>query len=95
MTTSGVRTTITLPAELLAAVDQVIAEGAARSRNDLLAAALRDLLAARRRAAIDADFVGMGSDEDYLAESALLERGLDASSWEALLIALDLPGQAP
>ena len=45
--------------------------------------ALRDLLAARRRAAIDAEFIGMGGDREYQAESALLEAGLDRSSWEA------------
>lgn len=45
--------------------------------------ALRDLLAARRRAAIDAEFIGMEDDQEYQAESALLEAGLDRSSWEA------------
>jgi hypothetical protein len=60
-----------------------VAEGAARSRNDLLAMALQHLLAERQRAAIDAEFADMGSDPDYLAESAALEAGFDRSSWEA------------
>ena len=83
MAASAVRTTITLPEELLKAADRAIAEGVARSRNELLAMALRDLLAARRRAAIDAEFIGMEDDQEYQAESALLEAGLDRSSWEA------------
>ncbi len=77
-----VRTTVALPADLLNAADQAVEEGAARSRNELLALALRNLLAAHRRAAIDAGFAGMSGDPDYRAESATLEAGLDRSSWE-------------
>ena len=85
MSTSTVRTTIALPEDLLKAADQAIAEGVARSRNDLLALALRHLLAERQRAAIDAAFAGMGADPDYVAETATLEAGLDRSSWEVFL----------
>jgi Arc/MetJ-type ribon-helix-helix transcriptional regulator len=76
--------TVALPEDLLKAADQAVADGRARSRNDLLALALRHLLDARQRATIDEGFVGMGSDPDYLAESAALELGFDRSSWETL-----------
>ena len=79
---STVRTTVTLPEDLLRAADQAVIEGLARSRNDLLALALRHLLAARQHAVIDAAFVGMGGDADYLADSGVLEAGFDRSSWE-------------
>ena len=83
MAKATVRRTITLPEDLLSAADRAVADGMARSRDELLTMALRDLLAARRRAAIDAEFIGMGGDREYQAESALLEAGLDRSSWEA------------
>ncbi len=84
MRTHLVRTTIALPEELLKAADQAIADGLVRSRNDLLALALRDLLAARQRAAIDARFGGMSDDADYRKESDALEAGFDRSSWSML-----------
>jgi len=77
-----VRRTITLPEDLLSAADRAVADGMARSRDDLLAMNSASM-AARRRAAIDAEFIGMGGDREYQAESALLEAGLDRSSWEA------------
>ncbi|HVA90711.1 MAG TPA: CopG family transcriptional regulator [Chloroflexota bacterium] len=83
MTTKAVRTTIALPASLLAAVDKAVADGAARSRNDLFTRAMHDLLAARERKIIDADFALMGTDEQYQAESTALERDFDQASWEA------------
>ena len=87
MSTDVTRTTVALPKELLDAVDQAVDTGIAKSRNDLLVAALRQYLAKQRRAAIDTAFAGMASDTDYLAEADLLDRGLDRSSWEALEVA--------
>jgi metal-responsive CopG/Arc/MetJ family transcriptional regulator len=84
MSTDVTRTTVALPKELLDAVDQVVDTGIAKSRNDLLATALRQYLATRRRAAIDTAFAGMASDTEYLTEADVLDRGLDRSSWEAL-----------
>ncbi len=78
------RTTVALPKALLDAADRAIEAGVAKSRNDLLAEALRRFLAEQRRTAIDAAFVGMATDTEYLAEAELLEKGLDRSSWEAL-----------
>jgi len=65
-----VRTTLTLPADLLEAADQAVRDGKANSRNSLIAAALRRELAAQRRAAIDADLADMATDAEYQRESA-------------------------
>jgi Arc/MetJ-type ribon-helix-helix transcriptional regulator len=82
-----VRTTLALPADLLSAVDRIVEEGKAHSRNEFVAAALRRELAARRRAEIDAAFDGMANDADYLAESSEIENELAGASWEALRVA--------
>lgn len=68
MSAKTVRTTITLPSDLLADVDRAIQAGEARNRNELIASALRRELAARERSAIDAAFAEMASDPDYQAE---------------------------
>jgi Arc/MetJ-type ribon-helix-helix transcriptional regulator len=86
MSKGMVRTTVALPADLLEATDQQVREGKARSRNELLAEALRHELAARRRAEIDASFEGMGEDKDVRGESEQLEREFAHASWEAFLI---------
>jgi metal-responsive CopG/Arc/MetJ family transcriptional regulator len=48
-----------LPADLLAAVDQAVQAGHARSRNEFVARALQRELAAQQRAAIDTAFAAM------------------------------------
>jgi Arc/MetJ-type ribon-helix-helix transcriptional regulator len=83
MNEQTIRTTISLPADLLAEVDRAVDEGRAKSRNDLVASALRRELAAQQRAMIDAAFEGMGDDELYRADSEALEKEFGASSWEA------------
>jgi metal-responsive CopG/Arc/MetJ family transcriptional regulator len=69
MSTRTVRTTLALPADLLEAVDQAIQAGKARSRNELVAVALRHELATLQRAAIDAAFAEMAQDPTYQAEA--------------------------
>jgi mRNA-degrading endonuclease toxin of MazEF toxin-antitoxin module len=54
-----VRTALALPAELLAAADRAVPRGRARSRNGLVARALRHELARERRRDIDAAFAAM------------------------------------
>jgi metal-responsive CopG/Arc/MetJ family transcriptional regulator len=65
-----VRTTLTLPADLLEAADLAVRNGKANSRNSLMAAALRRELAAQRRAEIDADLADMATDAEYQREAA-------------------------
>ncbi len=67
MATNTVRTTLTLPVDLLEAVDQIVRAGKARSRNDLVTRAVRHELAAQQRAAIDAAFAEMARDPIYQA----------------------------
>jgi metal-responsive CopG/Arc/MetJ family transcriptional regulator len=82
-----VRTTLALPLELLAAVDQAIQAGYARSRNELVAMALRRELAAQQRAAIDAAFAAMADDPVYQTEAQALTTAFAAADWEALSLA--------
>ena len=64
-----IRTTLALPADLLAAADRVVRAGGARSRSELVADALRRELDARRREKIDAAFAGMGEDAEHEREA--------------------------
>ncbi|BAY84804.1 hypothetical protein NIES267_43010 [Calothrix parasitica NIES-267] len=50
MGNSTVRTTITLPNELLEATDKAVAEGKAKNRNEFVAQTLRQELAKIKRA---------------------------------------------
>lgn len=65
-----VRTTLSIPADLLEATDKAVRDGKARSRNAFVASALRRELAAQRRAEIDADLAAMGTDVEYQREAA-------------------------
>ena len=78
-----VRTRLTLPVELLEAADRAVRTGYARSRNELVARALRRELAALERAAIDAAFATLGDDPDHVDEVRTLEREFAAADWQA------------
>ena len=82
-----VRTTFTLPADLLAAMDRAVWEGNARSRNELITTALRRELAAQERAAIDAAFAAMADDPVYHAEAREVATAFAAADWEAIRLA--------
>lgn len=84
MSTHLVRTTLALPADLLEAADNAVRDGKARSRNALVAAALRRELAAQERAAIDAAFADMAADREYQAEALAIEAEFARSGAEAL-----------
>ncbi|HEY3115678.1 MAG TPA: ribbon-helix-helix domain-containing protein [Chloroflexota bacterium] len=68
MASKIVRTTLALPADLLEAADQTVRRGGARSRNELVAAALRRELETRQRETIDAAIGDMAQDAEYLRE---------------------------
>ena len=82
-----IRTTITLPADLVDAADQAVRAGKARSRNDLLATALRHELDSQRRAEIDADLAAMADDLELQAEAEQIEREFAGADDEARRIA--------
>ncbi|GAA6616311.1 ribbon-helix-helix domain-containing protein [Scytonema sp. NUACC26] len=81
-----VRTTLTIPVELLEATDRAVQEGKAKSRNEFVARALRRELAAQKRAEIDAAFAKMADDDEYQAESLAIARDFAKSDWEAFQI---------
>ena len=83
MAVRTIRTTFALPADLLAAVDEAVQAGKARSRNELVRIALERELAAGQRDAIDAAFAEMAQDPDYQAEAKAIERAFAAADWEA------------
>ncbi len=82
--TESVSITLTLPGELLDAVDMAIKEGRAKSRDELTATALWRELAMLERTAIDADFAQMSQDQDYQEEALLISAEFSRSDWEAL-----------
>ena len=79
-----VRTTLTLPSELLEDTDQIVSQGKAKSRNEFVAQALRHELAALRKAEIDAAFIPMADDAEYQAEAQKIEAEIATACWEAL-----------
>lgn len=90
MKSQTVRTTITLPAELLAATDKAVSEGKAKSRNEFVAQALLHELEALKRAEIDAALAEMAQDPEYQAQVLQMEAEFAVASWEALQL-----GQSP
>jgi metal-responsive CopG/Arc/MetJ family transcriptional regulator len=79
-----IRTTITLPAELLAATDKAISQGKAKSRNEFVAQALLHELETLKRAEIDAALAEMAQDPEYQAQVLQIEAEFAVASWEAL-----------
>ncbi len=79
-----VRTTLALPDDLLAATDQAVKEGKARSRNEFVTIALRHELAAQKRAEIDAIFALMGDDAQYKSVAVAITNEFSSADWEAL-----------
>jgi metal-responsive CopG/Arc/MetJ family transcriptional regulator len=86
MGNATVRTTLAIPAELLAETDRIVSEGKVRSRNQFIAQALEHEIAALKRAEIDAALAEMAQDVDYQAEVLQIEREFANASWEALLL---------
>lgn len=78
-----VRTTISLPAELLAEADRIIKEGIVDSRNNLFTRALEKEIAAIERAKIDSALAEMAQDSEYQKEVMLMEAEFASASWEA------------
>lgn len=81
------RTTLTLPAELLEATDKAVSQGKAKSRNEFVAFALRRELAAQKRAEIDAALAEMAQDAEYQVEVLKMEAEFAPAQWEALQLA--------
>jgi metal-responsive CopG/Arc/MetJ family transcriptional regulator len=78
------RTTIALPAGLLAATDRAVTSGKAKNRTELTTRAIQGELALIRRAEIDADLLDMAQDVEYQAEVMQLEAEFAAAQCESL-----------
>jgi len=83
MSERTVSATILLPVDLLTAMDTLIEQGKAESRDELMSVALRHEVAAIERAAIDADLREMVSDPEYLAEATAIAAEFAHADWEA------------
>lgn len=68
------QTTLTLPDDLLAAVDDAIRQGRASSRDELVVEALRHWFASVDEGAIELAFAAMADDEAYRAEAEEIVR---------------------
>jgi Arc/MetJ-type ribon-helix-helix transcriptional regulator len=78
-----VRTTVSLPEDLLAGIDAAVAAGEFGSRNELLADAVARELRRLREEAIDRDFEEMANDPDLMAEELQIMKefaGADAET---------------
>ncbi|GFE70199.1 ribbon-helix-helix domain-containing protein [Chroococcus sp. FPU101] len=64
---SKTRTSLTLPTELLAAINQIVNQGKAKSRDEFVTKAIKNELAALKRSEIDAEFAQMAHDTEYQA----------------------------
>lgn len=80
-----VRTTVTLPAELLQRSQKLIDAGQVPNRNVLIVSALERLLNELERAEIDRQFAAMAEDETYQTLQSEITETFEDSDWEALL----------
>ncbi len=84
MPAATVRTTVAIATDILEAIDGAVREGLARSRNEFLNLALKNQLAASRRAAVDAAFAGMADDPEYQQEALQIAAEFETADHEAL-----------
>jgi metal-responsive CopG/Arc/MetJ family transcriptional regulator len=84
MPTKKLRTTVAISEDLVEAMDALVQGGEADSRNDFLEKALRNQIAAARRAAIDAEFAQMATDRTYQGEAVQVAEEFAEADWEAL-----------
>lgn len=78
-----IRTTVSLPPDLLDAAHRAVQAGRARSTNDRVVRALRRELADQARSEIDAAFAAMAADRAYQAEAERVTAEFTRGDWEA------------
>lgn len=79
----AIRTTVTLPADLVQRSQRFIEDGTMPNRNALLVAALERLTRELEQRAIDQEFAIMASDAAYCDLQTAMVHEFDASDWEA------------
>lgn len=80
----SVRTTVTLPANLVEWSQRFVEKGTVPSRNALIVAALEHFLIELERQEIDQQFAAMAGDEAYQELNVRLSEEFADSDWEAL-----------
>ncbi len=79
-----IRTTLSLPAELIEATDLLVQQGKSKNRSKFIAEAIRKEIIAIKKAEIDAAFGNMAEDQEYQSEALQIESEFVSASWEAL-----------
>lgn len=79
-----IRTTVTLPSNLLQRSQELVDSGQVPNRNALIVAALEQFLAHLEREAIDRQFATMAEDADYQAFQVEVTESFADPDWEAL-----------
>jgi hypothetical protein len=80
-----VRTTLTLPVDLLERSQHFVDGGITPSRNALIIAALEQYLLELERQEIDRQFEAMADDDAYQAMNQQISEAFAESDWEALV----------
>ncbi|MCB0194161.1 MAG: CopG family transcriptional regulator [Anaerolineae bacterium] len=80
-----VRTTLTLPADLIKRSQHFVDEGFIPSRNALIIAALEQYLIELERQEIDRQFEALADDEAYQTMNEQLAESFAESDWDTLV----------
>lgn len=84
MNKNNIRTTLTIPEDILKATDEMVSKGKVKSRNEFITIALQNELKAIKRAEINEQLKEMAMGEEYHLEVLKMEAEFSSSSWEAL-----------
>ena len=82
-----VRTTVTLPVDLVKQSQRFVDDGTVPSRNALIVAALEHFLAELERQEIDRQFAALAKDAEYQELNERLAEEFADTDWEALTLA--------
>ena len=80
-----VRTTLTLPVDLIKRSQHFVDGGLIPSRNALIVAALEQYLLALERQEIDRQFEALADDDAYQAMNEKISESFAESDWDALV----------
>ena len=78
-----VRTTVTIPINLIERAQHFIDQGTMPNRNALIVTAMSQLLARLEQLEIDRQFDAMANDADYLALNEQIADAFAKSDWQA------------
>ena len=84
MKQNTIRTTLTLPCELLKATDEIVKVAKAKSRNQFIVQAIQKELINQKKIAIGSALIEMTKDTDYQNQVLEMEAEFSGASWEAL-----------